>query len=874
MLPWALAGLLAGLALQADAAPAMSGNFRLHPGQTGATGHSLVTADWTSYWGNGGDYFTGDASAYDILIGPNANLYAVNNNASGGCVGPSTVSLAGGSVTNCGMVTVVPNTYPNYSVNNFFNTLQPAINVTGGPTTVTNYGTIGFQPVNAQMPYEAIIQPSSGVVHNYGTLVGLHGVYGGGQVYNHAGGKIIAWFGTPVEFPNGSNFQYGGLMNDIYNGSYCFHPGYLTKVYNWGYCIASANGFWLDQHDVYGYDYGGPLVPAAHDLDGNLVFNGNLTGDYEYNSYNAYQGSSCEGFPGSTPVLAINNAVATLANTVYTVAGSGALVNYLPLTYGYQMINSGNRTGNLVLNFSHLTASQQQMITSTVANSWVSYTDKSGNQFPHVSTGSFTLFGHAYTWCTFGAVTLNFSDTIIGHGKYGLPLPGIYWKSGTHRAYFTDATSTTNPYLQTSAASVQLTGSVAEPAGQLVVQPGWTLQLGNQARMLVNYQPQSNLLDDDFAPALVAGNSINLQAASATTTDNVDGVMGQTTTLYGALVIDNPTKNVVLPNLAGGGWLIQSGMATTTLAGSNNTFTGSIYLARGRLALTPATHFAKAPSLLIGTNDASQINSPVFDISGIGSNGSFTLGSLSTPGYQLQVYPTNSWSGLQYPTISLGSNTLVIGDGRVASGRYLGIVTGSGGLRIAKGTTLTYGPISPTDISHFGKIVPMSTFSGGITVDAGGTFVVQTEGGFGTGNVTNGGTIALASGWAYTPTQAGITLPAGNAMPNHTLSLPAGYTQASTGKLVLRVALADASGAASTAGMNYDTVAVAGAANLAGRLQINLIGGYVPAKGSTLHVLTAGSLTGGFAGITVMGAKVSATQVVAGNSITVTLHPH
>jgi autotransporter-associated beta strand protein len=643
-------------------------------------------------------------------------------------------------------------------------------------------------------------------------------------------------------------------------------------VYNWGYCIASANGFWLDQHNVSGTDYGGPLVPAAHDLDGNLVFNGNLTGDLAYSS--AALGCDPGSHGASSPIQAVNDAVATLNNTVYSVGGSSTqFVNYLPLTFGYPMINIASRTGQLIFNLSHLTAAQQAGFTAAVAASYGSFKDSGGTVYPHVSTGSYVLDGQTYQWCTFGTVTLNFSDTIAGTGISGLPVPGVYYTSSRGRSHFTNTASKTNPYYQTNAATVQLTGKIAEPAGKLVVRPGWTLQLGSVASTLVGNTIVSNKLDDAFSAAAAPANSIELLSAAASTTDNVDGVAGQKTTLHGALVIDNPTVNVVLPNLSGGGWLVQSGTAKTTLAGTDNTFSGTIYLAKGTLAVAPGAHFNKAPVLMIGTNDASNINKPVFDISAIGTGSSFRLGELGTPGYQLQVYPNNYSDGLQYPTIALGSNTLIVGDGRTARGTYLGALTGTGGLAIAKGTTLTFGPIAPADVTHQNpQIIPISTFSGGITVDRGGALEVQTEGGFGTGPVTNAGTISLASGTAYTPTQFSVTLPSSDALPNHTLALPAGYTQASTGKLVLRVAQADAETAtAAGAGTNYDCVEVTGKARLGGTLALSFINGYVPAVGSKLTVLSADGVTGAFGELTLEGAAgLKAVQHVYTTFVTVT----
>ncbi len=97
------------------------------------------------------------------------------------------------------------------------------------------------------------------------------------------------------------------------------------------------------------------------------------------------------------------------------------------------------------------------------------------------------------------------------------------------------------------------------------------------------------------------------------------------------------------------------------------------------------------------------------------------------------------------------------------------------------------------------------------------------------------------------------------------LSITGGYTQAAGGVLNI-----DIGGAIS--GTEFDVLNISGAANLNGTLNISLIGGFVPAIGSTFKILNCASRTGTFSVIN--GIKIDSSEhfEVVYNSADVTLH--
>jgi hypothetical protein len=333
-------------------------------------------------------------------------------------------------------------------------------------------------------------------------------------------------------------------------------------------------------------------------------------------------------------------------------------------------------------------------------------------------------------------------------------------------------------------------------------------------------------LEDMFGTSPAPTDSIDIQSSMATTLGNVDGVYGQTRMLGGALVVRNKIQNITLPNLTGGGSLMQEGQATVTLAGTNNTITGPLYLGTGTLSIAPNAAFASPPTLVVGPRDGSRNWGPVFDISQLTPGTKFVLGGLQTPGYVVQVLPSNLTAGLNYATVKLGQNTLVVGDGSNAStNNFPGGMTGTGGLEIANHSTLALGGIAMTDDPCCGAAIPISTFTGGTSVNQGGVLILQNPGSLGAGGLTNAGTVELSDGVQYNGIRTSTSYGTGG-LANHTVVVHGDYIQEGTGNLILKINHGDVSAeVGSGAGIEYENLAASGSVQLDGTLTLQLING-------------------------------------------------
>lgn len=150
------------------------------------------------------------------------------------------------------------------------------------------------------------------------------------------------------------------------------------------------------------------------------------------------------------------------------------------------------------------------------------------------------------------------------------------------------------------------------------------------------------------------------------------------------------------------------------------------------------------------------------------------------------------------------------------------------------------------------RLTDYTGFSGsklGLTggnIQTGGAITLDAEGElFGTGTITgnlvnNGGSIYVGIGEV-----TGI------------LNLTGDYTQSSSGTLAVQAR-------GTTAGNNYDQLAVGGTASIDGLLLVTILPGYAPALGHTLNVLTSSGLTGAF--FSVVGEGAFATSYTATNA--------
>ena len=212
---------------------------------------------------------------------------------------------------------------------------------------------------------------------------------------------------------------------------------------------------------------------------------------------------------------------------------------------GTPAVNTWGRSpSTLNFDFAGLTAAQQALVASAVqagANS---------------TAGNFTLDGQTYNWCPFMKGHGDLQSYSPWQRRNGFPLPGVFFPGGNGRpGYFIDqANLTTNPYYLTNAATVRLTGSIAEPQGRLTIEPGWTLVVGAQLTRLVagSSMQQTTVYDDLFNGSPTSGQSIQIQAAQAHTRrkrrrrERQHSVACPVRSLS---IIQN--ENVALPNLTG-----------------------------------------------------------------------------------------------------------------------------------------------------------------------------------------------------------------------------------------------------------------------------------------------------------------------------------
>jgi hypothetical protein len=151
----------------------------------------------------------------------------------------------------------------------------------------------------------------------------------------------------------------------------------------------------------------------------------------------------------------------------------------------------------------------------------------------------------------------------------------------------------------------------------------------------------------------------------------------------------------------------------------------------------------------------------------------------------------------------------------------------------------TFVQLGPAPTTLFGN-----TYTGGTTI-SGGTLIVGSDTSLGTGNVTSGAGLSLASG-------------------QHVIHVAADYSQGASGTLTLGLGGA-------VQGTDYDYVAVAGRAMVAGTLVLNDVAGFAPAVGTEFAVLQAtGGVSGTFSAVTSAAIKVVARYDATHCYVTVT----
>lgn len=360
---------------------------------------------------------------------------------------------------------------------------------------------------------------------------------------------------------------------------------------------------------------------------------------------------------------------------------------------------------------------------------------------------------------------------------------------------------------------------------------------------------------DPYSLDVVAGSTSN-----ASTSENVITSTGSGATISAGTVSNvlNSGTNVVLATGADGGTtggditvsaaISKTGGAAASLtlnADGNININAGITSTSSTLALNlntnvngieSGTHAATVSNATVGLNGGALTVSDGAGASGNGtmvlaSGGSLDLshgGSLSAGNLSLQTGGTlnaNASANLNVGGTLTNGGTLSLSNSGMTAGSFLN--TGTATLANVTG--------SVSNVSNQGTLsmTSGSALSGETLTNTGQLALANATLSFGTftndtgGNLSGNGTISVASG-------TGVLLNNGTISPGGdgtvgSLSINGGYSQSSTGTLLIDVASAS----------NYDTLIYsAPSLTQGGTLQTNLLGGYVPALGTSFAVIS------------------------------------
>jgi T5SS/PEP-CTERM-associated repeat protein len=317
------------------------------------------------------------------------------------------------------------------------------------------------------------------------------------------------------------------------------------------------------------------------------------------------------------------------------------------------------------------------------------------------------------------------------------------------------------------------------------------------------------LVDLNFIAALKLNNGAQMNVGSGGIV-SVNGLDIGTDGTVGTLMIDGGTSSVVVAGTTSN-WGAGGGTANVTFKnGAISTFR-NIALTAGTTAGTSST-----VNVLSGAHlnldhmslaiSGGAIVGATLNVNGGGStvtqNGpsTLTIGHASAGLAAINIGTTNSGG-----TFSTGTGATTInktGTVNIGSGTNLGTLNANGNVTIDGGLMQV----------GFGSSVVASGKT--ITLSNAGTLK-------GSGNVT--GTVLNTSGIVEPGSSAG------------TLSISDSYTQAAAGQLLIEM----------TSATSFDVLAVTGNVSLAGTLDVDLLGGFVPQPGSVFPIISA---TGGVSG--------------------------
>lgn len=309
-------------------------------------------------------------------------------------------------------------------------------------------------------------------------------------------------------------------------------------------------------------------------------------------------------------------------------------------------------------------------------------------------------------------------------------------------------------------------------------------------------------------------------------------------------------------------------------ASSNSSWTisGSTVNGPGRLINSPG----KTMTIAGGTINAELVNQAAVTCRGpitvngpLIQTGTMLLQGLSLNGHCTLTVPngfTNNGTIEMTGLNGFGATLSATGGPLVnAPGRFINVLTGALGPRTLTATLENHGTLT---LNHAltmnrGSADHLNATTGLISVNGGNLTLTQSGT---TPSFTNEGTVSVASGRTWTTTSgtlsnvangrlqgAGTISVSGTTFTNSgvvapgvspgILTIAGSYPEDSLADLEIEIG-------GTTAGTQYDRLAVSGTITLAGALHVQMINGFSPSAGDAFRVLTAGSVVGRFSGIT------------------------
>jgi len=431
--------------------------------------------------------------------------------------------------------------------------------------------------------------------------------------------------------------------------------------------------------------------------------------------------------------------------------------------------------------------------------------------------------GPALTWGSTLQVHMTGSASKDMQGGYVISNAPVVWDQGQfgigNDSYFTNkATFTANGDLAIAASPTSTTGhATLENRGTFVKATG----SGSLTVNALSFLQYGTLSAASGAIVLVTnGNGPNVLEAGSTisgavTVDDEVSLAGASTVAAGATLEignDGDGDQGLLDGsgtLGGAGTVKIDGGAVSAGAMQSITFAGGGNVAfTANAATTTMTVDPQGSLTFAGTTKWTGGTLEIVDGT-VTNSGVWTA---STPG--VLSYNTSS-------AIFSNAGTFTADPGPSATLQLLAIVQNAGTFVLHSGTT---------QFGFYGYTQTAGTTSlagGGATTSNGATPPVYYTFDIQGGSLTGSGTIDA-------PVTAEGTVAPGASTSAGTLTITQTYTQSATGKLA--VALGGVQ-----AGTQYDALVVGGDVQIDGTLSVSLLGGYVPAVGSTYKVLGSGS---------------------------------